>query len=250
MLDKEFIVELLRNLEIVLIVVIPALFAMYKKIKKEIESQSTKLSRSIHNKNVDAFHEWQHKESIIVLNKLNEICNYYCDISKVHTSFIQLENGTLATTKISNMYFSCCAEDDRYSNAAKFIDKIQRVPYVRLSRWFNYVTDNSTETRNIVYVDKLSLDDLLWLDCSVENIVSGLVRNPRGVIVGVCNFIFNSEDKDINSKEQIHDTITQMNKFISGIETTFLNYETAVKHKLDELELDAEDINNDDDNKN
>lgn len=228
----EKIADFIRLIEPIILIIIPLLFGIWIKLKTKMMEEKTKIETKINNKTKEEFDAYRHEESIKVINKLKEVCNYHCDIGKVHTSFVQLENGTIATSKICNMFFSCVAEDNRYSKIRKLIDCLQRVPFTRLSNWFNSVCDSEYQT--VFLMSKEQIGDLYYDMIGIRCMVSGLVRDSKGYIIGVCNFMFD-EDKDVEELKDKYEA--QMLKFVSSIETVFLDYNINLDEKKKELNM-------------
>lgn len=226
------ITEFIKLIEPLILVVIPLCFGIYLKLKLKVIDKKSEVLKQLSGKNKQKLLDWRHKESIQVINKLKEACNYHCDLSHVHASYIQLENGTLATSKLANMFFSCVAEDNRYSDLRKMVDIIQRVPFTRMSNWFNIIY---TSEHDVVYIiDRKDIDDIFYDNIGVRCMISSLVRDSKGLVIGVCNFIY-SDEQDIDDLEEIK---TQMFKFVSSIETIFLDFNYNLENKKKELGLE------------
>lgn len=227
------IVDFIRLIEPLLLVIIPLVYGFFFKLRHKFKDKKKKLTDEERKKNEQIFSDWRHEESINVTNKLNNMCNYYADIAHVNVSYIQLENGTIATSKLCNMFFSCIAEDSRFSQMQKLKDKIQRVPFVRMSEWFNSVSNSS---HKVVYLlnDKKEIDSVFH-DTGINCMVSSLVRDPKGLVIGICNFMLSEEYNvcELDEKELVN----QMIKFTSSIETIFFNYNMSMKQKAEELKI-------------
>lgn len=228
----EEITNFIKLIEPLILVIIPLLFSIYIKLKMKLLDKKNEITRKASDKAKQELLNWRHSESIKIVNKLKEVCNYHCDLAgSVHTSYIQLENGTIATSKICNMFFSCIAEDTRYSKIHKAIDNIQRVPFTRMSNWFNKVYDSEYQT--VYLVKKEDIDDIFYTTIGIRCMVSSLVRDGKGYVIGVCNFMFADE-------QEIDDLVNynaQMLKFVSSIETIFLDFNYELEDKKKELGL-------------
>ena len=232
MWDK--LINFIELIEPLILVVIPLIFSIWIKLKLKLIETGKKAKQGINNKAKQELLDWRHAESIKIVNKLKEVCNYHTDLGHVHSSYIQLENGTIATSKICNMFFSCIAEDNRYSNIQKSIDIIQRIPFTRMSNWFNKIYDSEYQ---VVYLTKKEdIDDIFYDKIGIKCIVSSLVKDSNGLIIGICNFLFSDE-------QQVNDLIdcdTQMLKFVSSVETIFLDFNINLQAKKKELGLEDE----------
>lgn len=231
-MDWDKVLEVIKALEPLLLVIIPFSFGVYLKIKTKVTEEKAKIIKQNDDKNNKKLIDWQHEESIRVVNKLKECCNYHCDLDSVHTSFVQLENGTLATSKIYNMFFSCVAEDNRYSSDIKKLTKImQRIPYTQLSDWYNEVNGSDEDS---VYIEDIVTTCEFFDGLGIKNIMSNLVHDTDGLVIGICNFGFS---RDL-TEEEIKDYKTAMIGFVSSVETVFLSYKMNVEEMKKKLNLD------------
>lgn len=231
MWDK--IVEFIKLVEPLILVVVPLCFGIYLKVKVKCIEKKQEVNKQVNGKHKQELIDWKHKESINVINRLKEVCNYHCDLGHVHASYIQLENGTIATSKICNMFFSCIAEDNRYSNIKKSINTIQRIPFTRMSNWFNKIYNSDHQ---VVYLTKREDIDDIFTDLGIHCLVSSLVKDQNGLVIGICNFIL-SDEKEI---EELVDCNSQMIKFVSSIETVFLDFNLSLKAKSKKLGLNED----------
>ena len=230
------VVNFIKLIEPLILVVIPLCFGIYLKLKIKCIEKKQEINNKINGAKKQELIDWRHTESINVINRLKEVCNYHCDIGKVHASYIQLENGTIATSKLCNMFFSCVAEDNRYSVLRKMVDTIQRIPFTRMSNWFNKVYNS--EYQVVYLMDKKDIDDIFIDTIGVKCMISSLVKDSKGLVIGVCNFLYANE-QDI---EDLNESNAQMLKFVSSIETIFLDFNLSIESKKKELGLeDIED---------
>lgn len=174
------IIDFIKLIEPLLLVIIPLVYGFFFKLRHKFKEKKKKLTNEERKKNEQIFSDWRHEESINVTNKLNNMCNYYADIAHVNASYIQLENGTIATSKLCNMFFSCIAEDNRFSQMQKLKDKIQRVPFVRMSEWFNSVSNSSHKVVYLLNNNNNKEIDSVFHDTGINCMVSSLVRDPKG----------------------------------------------------------------------
>lgn len=225
------LVNFIEFVEPLFLVVIPLCFSIWLKLKMKIIEEKSKIFKEEKEKLQQDFIDWRHEESIKVVTKLKELCNYYCDTSHVHTAYIQLENGTLATSNLCNMFFSCIAEDNRYSKNQKLTNNIQRVPFVQMSDWFNNIANSE---HKIVYIfEKKDIDEVFSLESNIKSMLACLVRNTKGIIIGVCIFYF-LEEKTL---EELDDFKEDLISFSSGVETIFFTYDLNTKEKKKELNI-------------
>lgn len=224
------LVNLIKSIEPLFLVVIPCIFGFYLKLKNKLTTKKREIEKEENSKNNKQLADWRHEESIRIINRLKESCNYHCDLDYVHTSFLQLENGTLATSQICNMFFSCVAEDNRYSEMRKLTEYIQRVPFTRMSKWFNIINDSKEK---VIYITNLKDIDDIFLTAGVKCMVSGLVHDTDGLVIGVCNFMFSEE----HTEEELYEYEQKMISFISSIETIFLGFNVNLKYTKKKLNL-------------
>ena len=132
MLDK--IMAILDQIGPLLYVVVPAAFGIYFNLKDKVRAKEKEVKETNKAKAKQAYKVWEHEESQAVIRKIKELCNVYKDKSNAGLAqYIQLENGTMATSKICNMFVSCLAEDDRYGKIPKLSSKLQRLPYSKVT---------------------------------------------------------------------------------------------------------------------
>lgn len=235
------IYQFIVDIEPLLLVIIPAIFALYVKIKNKIKQKQKEINDEIIAKNKDEFIIWEHNQSIEIISKIKSMCNYYKDIGHMDlVNYIQLENGTFASSKLSNMFLSCLAEDDRYSMVPKMVDKIQRIPYGRMSMWANAIINSSDGICRIDNYKQISEDfSKLINDKTINSFISCAVKDSKGIIIGICSFFFNKENccgTDEVSQNLCNNTIR---KFATSVETIFLEYDIARKNKKKELNLNT-----------
>jgi hypothetical protein len=93
-------------------------------------------------KNQQKFSDWEHLESMSIISRIQKSCNFYKDKSKAdRVAYFQLENGTVASSKLCNMFITCLCEDNRYSVLPKEILKLRRIPYSQLSLWVESLSE-------------------------------------------------------------------------------------------------------------
>lgn len=128
MIDK--LLEFLDKLGPLLYIVVPAIAGIWYNLKTKVREKESEVRETGKRKALRLYDIWEHEESKVVISKIKDLCNFYKD--KGHADlvqYLQLENGTAATSKIQNMFLTCLAEDDRYGSIPKIIKKLQRMPY-------------------------------------------------------------------------------------------------------------------------
>lgn len=234
------VIEIIKQLEPLLLVVIPTCFGIYIKIKNKIKEKEDSVKKQDEAKRKEKFLEWEHKESLKVIDNIKSVCNYYKDIGHMDlVNYIQFENGTTATSKLCNMFLSCLAEDSRFGKIPNMISNIQRISYSRMSSWVNNVSkaDNGVLMVKNVDSDVNDYSDLDFIanNKDIKSFISGSVRDSNGVLIGICSFFYSEYDWCGRGEEQC---IYLMNKYITSIETIFLEYNTNRKKMKKSLRLD------------
>lgn len=237
----EQIQKIIQMIEPLLIVVIPTCFGIYLKVKNKVHEKSVKIEKEFEVKNREKFIDWEHSESMVIIDKIKAICNYYRDIGHMDlVNYIQFENGTMATSKLCNMFLSCLAEDNRYGKIPKFISTLQRIPYSRLSTWTNNVINSEKGIYRVNNREKDFDEDYSEFIIGSENaksFISGAVKDQNGVLIGICSFFFAEEDCCGTECENIERCITTLQQFITSVETIFLEYNIARENKKKELNI-------------
>ena len=206
------------------------------KKKKELDAENDAKNKSNYNL-------WEHEESQRVIRKIKDLCNYFRDKGHMDSvSFIQLENGTTATSKICNMFVSCLAEDSRFGGLSKYISKFQRVPYSKVSYWADIIQEmkrNQDPVTCIMTPDSsvlghyASIRSLMDMECVNSSVVSP-VYDPNGVLLGAGVFLYSKKNfNDLSEDEQIK----LMNEFRISLETIFLDYFLSRREKKKELNI-------------
>lgn len=194
-------------------------------------------------KNESLYNLWVHEESQRVIRKVKDLCNYYKDKGHIDSvSYVQLENGTVATSKLCNMFVSCLAEDDRFGNLPKYISKFQRVPYSRISYWLEKIQElekESNDNNEILTYDSESLGanatirEILDSELINSSIIAP-VYDPNKVLLGVAVFLY--ADKNFNDTDLTQQR-NMMHGFKVSLESIFLDYYISRQEKRKELNI-------------
>lgn len=227
MIDR--ILEILDKIEPLILVLLPALLGLWLKISTKLKEENDSFRKAERKKATEKYNVWKHEESKRVIIKIKELCRVYKDRSIADdVMFLQLENGTMASSRLCNMFFTCLAEDDRYSEIPKKIRKLQRVPYSQLGEWANTVSEHEllvpqTETTNF-HIDEDFLSD-------VKSQMARPVFDKDGYLIGVV--IFNYSKEFYNSVSGLADeknTYAQselLKQFQSAVESVFIAYHVS-----------------------
>lgn len=155
--------------------------------------------------------------------------------------FVQLENGTVASSKLCNMFVTCLAEDDRFGGIPKMIQKMQRVPYSRFSGWVSHIQE--CQLNNLDYY--LSLDSQEQgsylqniVDTSmIGSSISAAVYDPNEILLGAVVFYYKQPGLNNQTEES---TIALIKQFQNSVQSIFLQYHLDRKAKKLELGLQKE----------
>lgn len=237
MLFWEQLEKLIRDIEPLLLVIIPTCFGIYLKLKNKIIEKEKEVKNETIAKNKEELINWEHIESLKVVDRIKNACNYYKDISNADlVNFMQFENGTTATSKLSNMYLSCIAEDSRFGKVPKMLSFLQRKPYSCLSDWVNNIMKDDM---GLYFLKDVETIKSLYSDILVDNIAfgsecSGLVKDPNGIVIGFISFYFAETDFNGKTEEQCKTTLIRS---VASIEEIILDYQTNLIKKKKELNI-------------
>lgn len=219
-MDK--ILELLDKIEPLILVVLPTLFGIWLKTSTKIKEKNDSIKRSERKKALEKYNMWEHEESRRVIIKIKELCRVYKDRSEAdEVMYLQLENGTVATSKLCNMFLTCLAEDDRYSVIPKKIRRLQRVPYSQTSDWVDKVCKHECIIKDInqenIHVNEAFFE-------SVGSHMSETIHDKDGYLIGMV--IFNYADKNFNGADE-ESQIDLLKRFQASIESVFISYHVS-----------------------
>ena len=234
--------KILDKIEPLILVVIPTLFGIWIKTANKIKEKNDTYKRSVRKKALEKYDMWEHEESRRVIAKIKELCRVYKDRSKAdEVMYLQLENGTVATSRLCNMFITCLAEDDRYSVIPKKIRKLQRVPYSQLSEWVEEVTTHECIIPD-VQAEELHVEEPFFED--VGSHLSETVHDKDGYLIGMVVFnYFSGYFNEADEEKQI-DFLRQ---FQASIESVFISYHVARMDMKKQLHLDENEISENND---
>ena len=226
--------KFLRVVEPIAIYIIAIVVFLCFKLNKIYENSKTKIKEAIVRKNKEVFNNWLHNESRYTILKIKELCNVYFDKSHAdNVLYIQFENGTTATNKLSNMYITCIAEDNRYGEITKKCANVQRIPYNDVASW---IEDNNSQMfvciSNIDETCKVLKRQLLFSD--VNSTLSISIHDLENNFIGIA--IFNYKDANLNGGNE-EEEVRIITKFKNSIETVFFSYHILIQDKKKELEI-------------
>lgn len=230
--------EILNMAEPILLIIVPTCFGIWLKLRDKMEKEKIRLAAQDREKNQAVLKNWEHEESINVIKNIKMLCNLYRDIGHMDSvSYIQLENGTVATSKLSNMFITCLAEDSRGSIMPKLLPSIQRVSYSRVTEFvddarFNVIIKDGLKSDDEHNYGKLS--DIIPNYKLVDGYAISPVKDSQGYLIGFCLFLYTDSISFNADRDNRKDLII---KFAAGIETILLEYNSSRKNKKKELNL-------------
>ena len=227
----ESLAEFITQFQLVIYPALIGVFAfgyqVWRGIKDKHKELNERESTKSRRQREEQFKKWEHSASLEIIVRIKNACNLYKDRSGAdRVMFAQLENGTLATTKLCNMFISCLAEDNRFGNLPKDIRKLRRIPYAHLSDWVDALKAISIE-------DERETLRLAGDDNNLLRTINAVYTNPVGshisidvldhnkVFIGICIFEYAKKDFDgmdvTKESALIHD-------FKVSVESTLYNY--------------------------
>ncbi len=228
--------ELIDKLSALLYVIIPAIYLAVYKIYTKIKGIKQKEAEKDKKRNEEIYNIWEHEESKHVIANIKTLCNLYKD--RGHSDlvqYLQLENGTMATSKIQNMFVTCLAEDDRYGCLPKLIRKLQRLPYSETVSWLSKLTDEGSKIlmTNDVTTSQYSrtyVDDVK----NIGSVMAEPVYDQYRTLVGVCIFYYH--EKEFNG--QVTTEMERLHEFTKAVESCLLQYHISRDDKKKQLKLE------------
>lgn len=235
----EQISNIIKLISPVIVTIAPALYVLYDKVYKKIKEKKKEIAKKDKADAEDKMLTWEHEASMNVVDRIRDICNYYKDTGHMDlVNFIQLENGTVATSKIYNMFIRCIAEDTRASIVPKMSTAVQRVPYNMVSDLINntrssekgYLIKRYEDVKNIYegYVDIIPSFE------HIQSLITAPVKDSDGVLIGFCAFYYTHEDWNHIAEQDCKDL---MQKFVGSVETVYSEYSKSKRKKRKDLGL-------------
>lgn len=238
-MDK--ILEILDKIEPLILVVVPALIGIWLKVSTKVKEENETFKKMENKKLLEKYNMWEHEESRRVIMKIKELCRIYKDRSVAdEVMYLQLENGTIATSKLCNMFVTCLAEDDRYSDIPKKIKKLQRLPYSQLAEWVDKVSENRVVIPEFG-VETIHIEEDFF--SSVNSHMAKSVIDKDGYLIGMV--VFNYKNKNFNSPNEQNDECNEnhqlklLREFKVSVEAIFIAYNVARIDMKKELGLDS-----------
>ena len=233
--------ELIKQIGQLLYIIVPLIVSIYITLRDKIKAKEKEIKDTNKAKAKQEYKVWEHEESQAVIRKIKDLCNIYKDKSNAGLAqYLQLENGTMATSKICNMFISCLAEDDRYGKIPKLSGKIQRIPYSRVTGWINKIVASKGSSKDYVLTPDTSKADYSMAEIvdapEIKSCIVAPVYDPNEILLGMCVFYYN--ENDFNGHEEAETIL--VNKFRTGVESVLLEYHMNRKSKKISLGLDGD----------
>lgn len=227
--------------DIVLVLIPVATTIGYKIVKKWIDEWHG-LKRKDREKAQQQLIQFSHTKSMLSMKNLEEICNIYVDKSHADCiMFLQLENGTMADSKLQNMFITCIAESDRYSELPKRMNKIQRLPLQSIISYIEKVNQCGM-------VEMISNDISTDVDLKAKNLLFSqnisawrmkVIHNKDGYITGyvVFEYLFDSHENGKLEFDDDENFSSLIDRCQAAIESELLRYDNQIEFKRKELGL-------------
>lgn len=235
------ILEILDKFGSLLYVIVPFGFGIYLNLRDKMRSKEAEVKKANKTKAKQAYNVWEHEESQNVIRKIKNLCNLYKDKSNAGlVQYLQLENGTMATSKICNMFVSCLAEDNRNGRIQKLISKIQRIPYSKVTGWINKIIEAKNSTVDYVLTPDTTAADYTLAEIvdapDVKSCIVAPVYSSNEILLGMCIFYY----PEVNFCGHQDSEVTLINKFRSSVEGILFDYHESRLGKKKEYGLEAE----------
>lgn len=235
--------EILQTIGDLILVLLPFAVAICYRIWKKWKDEWSNKKKEDNEKAQQELTHFSHEKSMLSMANLAEICNLYVDRSHAdRIMYLQLENGTMADSKLQNMFITCMAESDRYSILPKRINKIQRLPLQSIISYAEKVNRNGM-------IEMLSSDILSDADERAKNLLfpqsisawrMKVVHNRSGYIIGyvVFEYLFDDSCKNGNTEfENDENHSSLIDQCQATIEAELIRYNNQVESKRRELGL-------------
>lgn len=244
-MDKGTIEAIEQVLQIVgeaIIVLVPLFAVIYYKVIKAWNDKRKSIKLQEEESARQELLNYSHVESMTSMENLRGICNLFFDRSHAdRVAYYQLENGTMADSKLQNMFITCMAESDRYSTLPARVSKVQRCPVqsvvshierVNKLSFVEYVKGNENYKE---ILDPRVKEILYARDASAIRI--NVVHNTSGYITGYAIFEYLFDDLGLQGFEADESPNSLIKECSASIESELLRYTHLVDTKKSELGL-------------
>lgn len=233
--------EFLDKLAPLIYVVVPAIAAIWWNLKNKLSQKEKEVKKANLEKAKELYDVWEHEESKVIITKIKGFCNLYKDKGSVDlVQYLQLENGTMATSKIQNMFLTCLAEDDRYGRVPKLISKMQRMPYSECSTWLDLLNTRLEEGREVLGTPNIAEAEhnrmtLEGVESKIGSVVIAPVFDPNEILLGICVFYYHDVNYNNCVKEEEKQQIL---RFKDAVENVLFVYHQNRQNKKKQLGLE------------
>lgn len=224
-----------------ILVLVPIAAVIYYKVVKAWKEKKASLKLKDREVAEQELLNYSHTESMTSMENLRGICNLFFDRTHAdRVAYYQLENGTMADSKLQNMFISCMAESDRYSTLPARVSHVQRCPVqsvvshieaVNKAAFIEYVKDFDGYN----HLDPRVKDILYARDASAIRIVT--VHNTAGYITGYVIFEYLFDELGIDGFKADECPNSLIRECAAAVESELLRYTTLVATKKSELGL-------------
>lgn len=235
--------KVLQTLGDIILVLLPFVATICYRIWKKWKSEWSNLKKEDNEKAHQELIHFSHEKSMLSMSNLVEICNLYVDRSHAdRILYLQLENGTMADSKLQNMFITCIAESDRYSILPKRMNKIQRLPLQSIVSYTEKI--NQSGMLEMLASDVVSNTDLQAKNLLFPQSISAwrikVIHNRSGYIIGyvVFEYLFDDSCKNGNAEfEQDESHSSLIDQCQAAIEAELIRYNNQIEFKRRELGL-------------
>lgn len=231
----ELAMEFIDKVAPLLYILVPAIAGVIYKLRTKVKNKEKEVTAHNIAKNKELYSVWEHEESKTVISKIKGFCNLYKDKGNVDlVQYLQLENGTVATSKIQNMFLTCLAEDDRFGAVPKLISKLQRMPYSECATWIEHMEAAISSGKECFGTLDLSTAEynrmkLEEAEGKVGSVLIAPVIDENEILLGMCVFYYHKPN--YNGSDPANEW-AQLMKFKGSVENTlFVYHQNRIRKK-------------------
>lgn len=238
-------------------VVTPIIAAAYYKLNKKWKSSMQEARLKDREKSLDILKNYTYSESMRCLSDIKYVVNMYRDKSQAdRVCYYSLEDGTVAESKLHNMYITMSTESDRFSQIPRYIQNVQRLPVPQVLGILSEFNNRSEGIDSIKAFEVPSDEKDHLVHKSTQSWKVRNVCNADGYIIGYIMFLYkeltyedyvimvSSNEIDSNKVIAIPNQDSHLiSECRAVIESKFIAYTKSVKEKRVELGLDEMSIN-------
>jgi hypothetical protein len=225
----------LKQVEPLLLVLAPAICALYIKVRSRIDSKRAKDDQKTITAAKARLKNWEKYENRRMITSIVEFCNKTKDMSKAdQVMFLHLTNGTVSEERIHSMCIECLAEDSRYSPIPKKTKYIQRTPFTEFAEW-DIKLEEAGGIKAIASVAE-EHPEWIWKDLfrKVKSQIYAKLADENGILFGYVVLNYVSEHFDGAPLESQTECANSLSRQIEGL---FHAYGVSRNIKVQELGL-------------